>query len=360
MYYLLTICTSLCVAADPTAAKTEGSPPAAIEIPRFETATLPEGALGRFGGDRLTLLQPHMQSLESIEFAEDGKVLQGWDGQTLYRWEFPSGRPLERLSLPSAVNPPGRRFVCTALSPHHAQLAWIRFHDDKERLQVWDFRQQKLVLDCDVTVDDKELDYADLAWSEDGAKLLAVLNNKRVHVYDLQGTLVEKTLVVDGKGGLELPSGKKLRRSGRIKDGLIAGEGKASLRVALNFESRAIKVEAPTKVDHRVPDAGQSRLVQVLTFTELHSKKTASIDVVPELVGPGLVWPGLATSSKDGRYLALVDDSRLRIWDVGTHRELEFTQALPLMGQLVISPGGTYVQFQRDRLTRLRGNPGTH
>src|SRR5262249_1682497 len=146
MIELLAISASLCIAAAPPP---PGPPPrvAATLVPRFKPATPPEGALARFGGNRFTLLRP----IQSVQFAADGQELQAWDGRTLYRWEFPSGRPLGRSSVPAPVNPNGRPFAYTALSPRHAQLAWIRFQENKERLQVWDFRGNKLILDRDIT-----------------------------------------------------------------------------------------------------------------------------------------------------------------------------------------------------------------
>src|SRR5262249_12997962 len=163
---------SLCAAVGPPARPAEST--GALQLPRFE-APLPPGALGRFGGDRFATLR----SLEAITFGEGDKELQGWDGHTPHRWEVPAGRPLGRDRLPPAVQPNGLPFAYTALAPHRPQVAWIRFHADRERLQVWDFRQKKLVLDCDVTLDDKDLDYAALVWSEDASRLLTFINDKR-------------------------------------------------------------------------------------------------------------------------------------------------------------------------------------
>jgi hypothetical protein len=331
MVGLLVFCTSLCAAAGPV------SPKPAVELSRSPAASLPEAALARFGGDRLTTLQP----LEAIELVADGKELHGWDGRALHRWELPSGRPLGRSSLPSSVNPPGRPFGQIALSPRGAQLAWLRLQGERERLQVWDFQRKKLVLDRDVTPEGKERDYARLAWSEDGKELVAILDNKQAHVYDLGGKLVEKTRVVDGKAGPELASGRRLRESGRVMDGLTARRGKALVRIKLEPDRR----EFP-KGDPR----GRQRLGHVLTFTDLASGKSAPAGAPLDLAKPGMV-----VGATDGRHFALVDESRVRIWDVATRRELEFAHALPRISQMVVSPGGAYVQFQRDPIW----HPGT-
>lgn len=323
MFALLALHTSLCLAAG--------------ELPRFNT--LPEGATARFGSDRFTTLQP----LEALEFVGDGKELQGWDGQTLHRWEFPSGRPLGRSSIPHTVNPGGRPFAYAAVSHRHAQVAWIRFREGKERLQVWDFGLKKLVLDCDVTLKDNNLDYAALAWSDDATKLLAVLSNKQVHVYDRHGKLVEKTHVLEGKGGFELPSGKRLHSGGRINGISIIRDGKPRIEITLELDKRALET-GPRHGPRPKP-------TYLLTFTDPDSGKTESVKVAPDLV-----QPGYATLSKDGRHLALVDDSRVRIWDVATRRELAFAHALPTIGQMVVSPGGTHVQFQLDPIAH-RGAP---
>src|SRR5207244_4150255 len=151
------------------------------------------------------------------------------------------------------------------------------------------------VLDRDVTLEDENLDYAGLAWSEDATKLLAVLNDKRVHVYDRQGKLVEKTKVIDGKDGPELPSGERLRNSGPLEKGVIARKGKSRIRIALQVERRELEKGARPG---RLRSPGHS-----LAFTDLASGKTESVEVVL-----GLAQPAFATVSKDGRLLALVDE----------------------------------------------------
>jgi hypothetical protein len=320
---LLVFCTSLCVAAAPPSPKAPAG-----ELPRLKSAALPEGALARFGSDRLTILRP----VEAVAFAADGKELQAWDGQALHRWELPSGRPLGRSALPRSANPTGQPLALPTLSPRRAQLAWVRFHDGKERLRAWDFRQNKLVLDRDITLEDKELDYTGLAYSEDGEKLIAFRSDKQALVLDLRGEVVGKTRVVDGKGGPELASGERTSSSGPITKGLVARTEKSLVRVTLDVDRRAFEVAR-----------GLGRPGHLLTFTDLGTGKSASVKVALDLQ-----HPGQAAVSQDGRHLALVDESRLRVWDVATRRELSFGQALPRIGQMVVSPGGAYVQFQRD------------
>src|SRR5262249_40647135 len=129
----------------------------------------------------------------------------------------------------------------TALSPRHAQVAWIRFRDNKERLQVWDFRRNKLILDRDITLAGKDLDYAGLAWSDDAANLVAVISDKRVHVFDLEGKLVEKTRVTDGKYGWEFPSKQPWRGSGPIRTGVFARIGKSRIRIVSELNKRELE-----------------------------------------------------------------------------------------------------------------------
>ncbi len=333
--FTLLLSAALSVSAGPPASV------APLAVPRFKADTLPEGALVRLGGNRFTVLH----QLQSVEFSGDGKELRAWDGHTLYRWEFPSGRPLGRAGLPREVSPNGHPFGYTALSPREARVAWIRFHDNKERLQVWDFDSKKLVLDCDATLDNADLDYAGLAWNDDATRLLAVINDKRLHVYDMEGKLAEKLKVQDAKGGgWELPGGKPWRGSGPAREGVVARIGKSRVRITSDYD----KVGAERREKRNARDR---RLGHVLIFTDLDTGKS----VTPEL-DPLLEQPGHAAVSKDGRHLAIIDRAGLRIWDVAARREMDLGHAFPEMSQMVLSPGGAYLQYQRDPIWNL-GTP---
>ncbi|MGL4554289.1 MAG: hypothetical protein ACRC33_24255 [Gemmataceae bacterium] len=336
MIILLATSASLFLAAGPPPAVSPSV--AATVVPRFQPATLCDGGLARLGDDRFTLLRP----IQSVGFTAAGKELMAWEGRTLYRWAFPSGQPLGRNSLPNALNPTGQPFDQVALCSRYSRVAWIRFRDDKERLRVWDFGRNRLVLDRDITLENKDLDYAGLAWSNDGKNLLAVINDQRVHVFDLEGQLVEKTRVTDGKHGWELPSGKPWRGGGggHIQPGVTARIGKSRIHIAAERDFR----ESERRRWSATPPF-------ILTFTDLDTGKKTTAELAPQLAEPGC-----AAVSEDGRHLALADRGRLRIWDVVERRELKVGTGFPEMTQMVVAPGGAYVQFQPERIG-LRDEP---
>jgi WD40 repeat protein len=351
---------------------------AADPVPRVDDAgdPLPEGAIARIG--TLRLRQP--SEVCSVTFSPDGKLLATggrYDGVRL--WDAATGKLIRFLPAKG-----GQGIFGLSFSPDSKSLV---SSGTDGALEIWDVAGGKLA--CQLVEKGHNLDA--LCYSDDG-KFLAVAENRNMRVWETVGW-TERKAPESHDGKVRFPSfaGKRMYVSNeRYRDYLWDLSSLERKEVPKEWRTGYWSVLSPDS--NRLASSGwKTALVMqrdIATGKELHrleleGKKEPTVNALcysPDgkllaVGGQGIALRCLDAEtgkekvrfgdqevdyctqlafSRDGKRLASARGNVIRLWEVGTGKELLSTsEPLQNIRAVGFSPNGTQLAFSDGNWLRL-------